>query len=105
MKNDVFIETAAYIMNERCDIDKRSGFGLAFISVWNLLSSMKHKMSIGSVENCDIIIDTPDVYTAHAHPNEPLKPSAEDLHISAKTKKPDRPSFHFITDKFLCRRY
>ena len=88
MKNDVFIETAAYIMNERCEIDKRSGFGLAFISVWNLLASMKHKMSIGSVENCDIIIDTPDVYTAHAHPNEPLKPSAEDLHISAKTKSP-----------------
>ena len=95
-KRVCLLETAAYIMNEREDVDVSGELGMAFFSVWNLLSPMKWHFSLGNAE---------EIFTAHAHPGEPLVPSAEDIHISEAASRRGKESFHFITDRFRCRRY
>ncbi len=104
-KRVCLLETAAYIMNEREDIDVSGELGMAFFSVWNLLSPMKWHFSLGNADICDIRAESEEIFTAHAHPGEPLVPSAEDIHISEAANKRGKASFHFITDRFRCKRY
>lgn len=94
-KRVCLLETAAYIMNEREDVDVSGELGMAFFSVWNLLSPMKWHFSLGNADICDI----------RAESEEPLVPSAEDIHISEAAGRRGKESFHFITDRFRCRRY
>ena len=104
-KRVCFLETAAYIMNEREDVDVSNELGIAFFSVWNLLSPMKWHFSLGTAGICDIQAESEEIFTAHAHPREPLVPSAEDIHISEAVNRRGKQSFHFITDRFRCKRY
>lgn len=100
-----FIESAMYVMNERDDISTSSDLGLAFIAVWNLLPERNHGISMGSGDDFDIKLSVSEIFSAHAHPNEPLVPSPEDIHIKSAMESGTKKSFHFIVDRFMCRRY
>lgn len=100
-----FIEGAMYIMNERDDISTSSDLGLALIAVWNLMPDRNHGLSIGSGDGFDIKLKISEIFSAHAHPNEPLVPSPEDIHTKSDMESGSKKSFHYIVDRFMCRRY
>ena len=62
-KRVCLLETAAYIMNEREDVDVSGELGMAFFSVWNLLTPMKWHFSLGNAAMCDIRAESEEIFT------------------------------------------
>ena len=99
----LFEETASYIMCRREDINAESELGAAFFAVWNLISPIHNKLSIGTECDFDIVLENfPIRFSAHAHPSEPLTPSPDDIALCSEMGS---DMAHFITDRFLCVRF
>lgn len=104
-KRVCLLETAAYIMNEREDVDVSGELGMAFFL--GLEPALADEVALFARKRGHLrhTGGTEEIFTAHAHPGEPLVPSAEDIHISEAASRRGKESFHFITDRFRCRRY
>lgn len=99
----IIMETAAYLMINRDDIDTGSELGTSLFSVWSLVSPFKHNLTIGTGEGFDICVDNRKLpFSAHAHISEPMTPSPDDF---LRCSQMPENSVHFITDRFRCVRF
>lgn len=104
-KNSLLLELIRYIQLERNDWDMTNEFDLALYSIWYLLNPLELSSRDKLVLEFPREVTDPDGsyisrcnFTSHAHHNEPLHPSVNDL-IIYKTM-PERFSSHFITERF-----
>lgn len=103
----LLLELMRYAELERDDWDMTDEFDLAIRSVWYLLNPMgvkgreKIDITYGKYSSDNISpYERHCRFTSHAHHNEPLKPSPEDLLIYRSYRSNKRDSCHIITDRF-----
>ena len=103
---NMMLEAVRQAELSRDDWDLTNEFDAAIYSLWFLTNPLEldGRDSVGTADFCDNIISTHKAkkfkFTAHAHHDEPIERSPDDIWLYGRLSRTGKNFVHFIIDRF-----